>query len=96
MYSKLAIAPLVEIRPVITKRVTVGNRFPVIRPTFPADIITGNPFGVISGLFLFSKLGGATFRATTPPTPAQIPGIGVVFFAAIIAYPFYYPHINPL
>jgi hypothetical protein len=95
MYSKFTIAPLVEIRPVITKRVTL--RFRTIRPTLTPDIIYCNPFRIISRLFLFPQLGGATLTTTTPPTPAQITGIGVVLFAAIIAFPFYRFHnLNPL
>ena len=62
MYSKIAIAPLVEIRPIITKRVTL--RFSVIRPTLTPDVIYCNPFWVISGFAFFSLFGGATFAAT--------------------------------
>jgi hypothetical protein len=95
MYSKFAISPLVEIRPVITKRVTF--RFRAIRPTLTPDVIYCNPFRIISRLSLFSQLGGATLTTTTPPTPTQIAGIGVVLFAAIIAFPFYRSHnLNPL
>lgn len=75
MYSKFAISPLVEIRPVITKRVTF--RFRAIRPTLTPDVIYCNPFRIISRLSLFSQLGGATLTTTTPPTPTQIAGIGV-------------------
>lgn len=56
MYSKIAIAPLVEIRPIITKRVTF--RFREIRPTFTPDVIYCNPFRIISRLFLFPQLVG--------------------------------------
>ena len=95
MYSKFAISPLVEIRPVITKRVTF--RFRAIRPTLTPDVIYCNPFRIISRFSLFSQLGGATLTTTTPPTPTQIAGIGVVLFAAIIAFPFYRSHnLNPL
>ena len=69
MYSKFAISPLVEIRPVITKRVTF--RFRAIRPTLTPDVIYCNPFRIISRLSLFSQLGGATLTTTTPPTPTQ-------------------------
>lgn len=82
MYSKFTIPPLVEIRPVITKRVTF--RFRAIRPTLTPDVIYCNPFRIISRLFLFPQLGGATLTTTTPPTPAQIAGISVVLFAAIL------------
>lgn len=67
MYSKFTIPPLVEIRPVITQRVMF--RFRAIRPKFPACIIYGDPFRVISGFILFPQLGGATLTTTTSPTP---------------------------
>ena len=91
MYSKFTIPPLVEIRPVITQRVTF--RFREIRPTLTPDVIYCNPFRIISRLFLFPQSGGATLATTTPPTPAQIAGIGVVLLAAIIAFPFYCCHL---
>lgn len=71
MYSKFAISPLVEIRPVITKRVTF--RFRAIRPTLTPDVIYCNPFRIISRLSLFSQLGGATRRLPIDPLPGRFP-----------------------
>lgn len=98
MYSKFTIPPLVEIRPVITQRVTF--RFRAIRPTFPTCIIYGDPFRVIPGLF-FSLNWAAQLLQQQRPQPRRKFRVSALYslpqlsqFLFIIAI--YQPFVNPL